>query len=831
MIRLFISYSHKDEEFRQELETHLALLKRQNVIDVWQDRKITAGCEWANTIDKNLEAADIVLLLISADFLASDYCYDIEMKRALEKHNANQVKVIPIIIRAVDWGGAKFGKLNALPKDGKPVDSWGKKDEAWTNVAQGIRRTIEEVKGQLTKDKLLSGSEKTVRPWNVPFDHNVFFTGREDVLTKIREALQSSGKAALSGLGGIGKTQTAVEFAHRYSENYTAILWVKADSREAIVSGFAELAGVLNLSDKDVQDQNVVIESVKQWFNNNQNWLLILDNADDLKLVTDFLPKGKKGHVILTTRAQATGKIAKRIEIGKLELNAGAGFLLRRAKIIGEQSSLTDSSDIDQAVAKQITQKMGGLPLALDQAGAYIEETGMGLVDYFEMYKTHGLKLLKERGGILTDHPDSVVTTWLLSFEKIEQASPCAAEILQFLAFLHPDTIPEEFLVDVAKKLGPTLEPVLGDLYELNQAISEILKYSLIRRDPKAKTLQIHRLVQAVIKNGIDDVKQKWLSEKVVLATNHAFPLVEFSTWPQCERLILQAQNCRELIEQRNIEIPDAARLLTRAGEYLKGRALYVESNVFLRKALSLSKRIWGLDHQHVADSLNGLAELYYVRGDYRKAESFYLQALEIRKRGLGVAHPDVASTLNNLGLLYKTQGKYKEAEPLYKRALRIRKRALGIDHPDVGQSMNNVGMLYSEQSKFGSAKRRFQRALEILESKHGMGHPDVAIIVNNLALLYHKQKRYDVAEPLYRRAMGLWECTLGNDHPDVATCLSNLALLYDEQGEYDKAKPFYQQALRISRQALGLKHPHTIQTEKDYDGCLKRINKRKKKF
>ena len=141
-IEVFYSYSHKDEELRDQLEIHLSLLKRQGVIDNWHDRRISAGNEWANEIDEHLNTARIILLLISADFLASDYCYDVEMKRALERHTTGEARVIPVILRSVDWQHASFGKLQALPKDAKPVTSWDNRDEAFTDIARGIRATI-----------------------------------------------------------------------------------------------------------------------------------------------------------------------------------------------------------------------------------------------------------------------------------------------------------------------------------------------------------------------------------------------------------------------------------------------------------------------------------------------------------------------------------------------------------------------------------------------------------------------------------------------------------------------------------------------------------------
>jgi hypothetical protein len=139
---LFYSYSHKDEALRDELETHLSLLRRQGVISGWHDRRIGAGSEWAGQIAHQLEAADVILLLVSADFLASDYCYDVEMKRALERHGAGTARVIPVILRPCDWQSAPLGRLQALPRDAKPVTSWKDRDEAFTDVARGIRNAV-----------------------------------------------------------------------------------------------------------------------------------------------------------------------------------------------------------------------------------------------------------------------------------------------------------------------------------------------------------------------------------------------------------------------------------------------------------------------------------------------------------------------------------------------------------------------------------------------------------------------------------------------------------------------------------------------------------------
>jgi hypothetical protein len=272
--------------------------------------------------------------------------------------------------------------------------------------------------------------------WNVP-KRNPFFTGREEVLKHIHDTLTKVSTAALtqpqaiSGLGGVGKTQTAVEYAYRYHDDYSAVLWVGADTREALVAGFVRIAELLGLPEKAAQDQNLAVAAVARWLENNSGWLLILDNADDPKLAREFLPKGQGHHVLLTTRAQATRGVARRVKIEEMAPEEGALFLLRRTKILTEDAPLDAAPETERAQAIAIAQELDGLPLALDQAGAYIEETDCGLSDYLALYQARGAELRRRRGEMATDHPDPVAMIWDISFKKIEETNPAAAELLR----------------------------------------------------------------------------------------------------------------------------------------------------------------------------------------------------------------------------------------------------------------------------------------------------------------------------------------------------------------------------------------------------------------
>jgi tetratricopeptide (TPR) repeat protein/predicted MPP superfamily phosphohydrolase len=642
---------------------------------------------------------------------------------------------------------------------------------------------------------------------NIP-DRNPFFTGRERVLAQLEEALAVQGRAALSGLGGIGKTQTALEYAHRHLDEYVYTFWTTADSREALVSGYVTIASLLQLPESNGKDQMLAVDAVKRWLNSHEGWLLILDTADDLGMVLAFLPPGKNGHVLLTSRATAVGAIGRRVEIREMGVEEGALFLLRRAKYIAEDTPLEVVVESDRAGAKEIVMELGGLPLALDQAGAYIEETSCGIAKYLYLYRSHAEALLGRRGNMASDHPDPVASTWALSFEHIERANAAGAELLRCCAFLYPDGIPEEIFREGASELGPVLGPVGSDAFALNGAISEILKYSLLRRDANTHTLEIPRLVQAVLKQAMDQGTLRLWAERAVRAVGRAFPEVKFSTWAVCERLLPQAQACAELINQWGFEFSEAALLLNKGGFYLFERGRYSDSEPLYQQALAILEKVLGSEHPDVATSLNNLAVLYAAQGQYAKAEPLYQRAVAIREKALGPEHPDLAWSLNDLAELYAVQGQYSKAERLYHRALVIEEKALGPGHPDVASSLNGLAGLYQMQGRYLEAEPLYQRSAEICEKVLGPNHPLFASSIDSLGVLYRTQGQNWKAESFFQRALAVREETLGQEHPDVAQSLHNLAQLRRNQGRYEGAELLFQRALEIREKTLGLEHP-----------------------
>ena len=359
--------------------------------------------------------------------------------------------------------------------------------------------------------------------WNVPHERNPYFTGREVLLTHLHQQLSNASVVALTqaqavcGLGGIGKTQTVIEYTYRYRDAYRAVLWVKADSRENLLANFVALASLLKLPERDAPDQMVTINAVKRWLQEETGWLLIVDNADDLSIVKEFLAPGCRGHILLTTRAQAMGGLVQRVEIETMPPEEGTLFLLRRAGLIGAQTLFAGIPAAYREVGLEIVHDLGGLPLALDQAGAYMEESSCHPADYLRLYRQQRTALLARRGGLTTDHPEPVTTTWALSFQQVEQMNPLAADLLRLCAFLDPDTIPEEVLAEGTE--DAPLDPL-----RMNEALAILLRFSLIRRNIETRTLTMHRLVQAVIHDAMDKEMQRAWAIRTAQSVKRAFP-------------------------------------------------------------------------------------------------------------------------------------------------------------------------------------------------------------------------------------------------------------------------------------------------------------------
>lgn len=804
-INIFISYSHSDNDFVDQLEADL----RQQGFATWMDRRrLAGGHKWRRELQDAIDRSHVLLVVLSPEAIASEYVqteygYATDEGKIVIPLYYRNCKV-PMELRGIQW-----------------VDFQD-------NYQQGLESLVQALAGKLdiidsfTSPQLSLQHEAAPRkaeskpqiesPWNVPFARNPFFTGRSQLIERLHEEFQHTQQPlALSGLGGIGKTQMAIEYAYRYRDKYRAVFWVRADTRETLVADFVALGHLLDLPGQDAQDQMQIVATVKRWMGQHEDWLLILDNADELRLLADFLPGGGKGHILLTTLAQATGRIAKSLPVEKLELSESMHLVLRRAKLLDSNDQLDNISQTTLSEAQALITELDGLPLAIDQAGAYIEETGCSISEYMTLYRKRRLALLKRQSSVSADYPRTVAGTLALSFQQVEQADPAAAELLRLCAFLHPDAIPEEIITEGAEHLGPALQEVAADPLLLNDAIQVLRRYSLVKRDPQAEMLNLHRLVQVVLKESLDQPTQRQWAERTIRAINAVFPEVVFANWDRCELDLPHAQVCAQLIEQYHLSSPEAAHLLHSAGRYLRERGQYAQAEPLLQSALTIGEQVLGTEDPEIAAALNDLVELRWLQGKYAEAELLVQRALSIRERVLGAEHPQTTTTLNDLAATYIFQCKYTQAEPLLQRALALRERAFGTSHPDVAESLSNLASLYMLEGKYAQAEPLYQRALALHEYNMGSEHPGTLIIRASLANLYTFQGKYSEAEQLNRRVLAERERVLGPEHPYTAWTCFNLAQIYYFQGKYEQAEPLLQRALTIHEQSLGPEHTRTM--------------------
>ena len=396
------------------------------------------------------------------------------------------------------------------------------------------------------------------------------------------------------------------------------------------------------------------------------------------------------------------------------------------------------------------------MPLALDQAGAYLEETRCSLQHYLELYQSHRSDLLHYRGGVVLDHPDSVATTWSLSFALIEQRSTQAADLLRLCAMLHPDAIPEALFLQAATHLGPALAPLEGDPLAFNQALAVIQSYSLLQRNGREQALSIHRLVQAVLADAMTNQEREQWTERAIAALDALFPEMlqqGWEQWEQCGRLLPHVLTVASGIapQMQSLEL---ASLLTKTADYVCQRAQYERAEPLYQRALSMCEQMLGREHPQVAFPLYGLAGLYREQGRYEQAELLYRRALHLWEQAPAQAYPEMADLLNDLAILYLEQGHYKQAEPLLQRALHLDKQMFGQKHRKVAARLNNLAGLYLEQGNRQQAESLLQRALHLSEQMFGLEHPEVTFPLTNLADLYREQGLYAEAEPLYQRAL-----------------------------------------------------------------------------
>ncbi len=639
-------------------------------------------------------------------------------------------------------------------------------------------------------------------PHNLPRSGAKKFVGRD--LEELHRQLRQADRlaiTALRGMGGIGKTELALQYAHHHLQQETypgGMCWLRAREQElgTQIVGFARSTLGLSLPD-DLELSQQVAYCWRHWPAGEV--LVVLDDVKDYAAIKAFLPPpNPRFWVLLTTRLQ----LGSSLRSFELEVLGEAASLELLASLMG-----ADRVGAEPATAKALCHWLGYLPLGLELTGRYLaQKPDLSLAQLEARLEDKRLaaKALSQQSGDLTAEHENLAAAFELSWQELTEAQQSLAYLLSLFA-LAP--IPWSA---VTPCFAPEHEEDLEDWRDLG-----LVHRSLLQRTDQ-DTYQLHQLIREFFRAKVeqwpqaDGLKQHFcqqmarIAQQVDQAPTQA-QVIAFT--PLVPHLAEAATTLQPWLSQE-----DLIGSFVGLGRFYQGQGVYGQAEPWYQGCLRVTRSRLGERHPDVATSLNNLAELYQSQGRYDEAEPLYRQALELRRELLGERHPDVATSLNNLAGLYQSQGRYDEAEPLYRQALELRRELLGERHPDVAQSLNNLAGLYYAQGRYDEAEPLYRQALELRRELLGERHPDVAQSLNNLAVLYYAQGRYDEAEPLYQKALELRRELLGERHPDVAASLNNLAYLYDNQGRYAAAEPLYLEALAILAEAVGTDHPN-VQT------------------
>jgi tetratricopeptide (TPR) repeat protein len=610
--------------------------------------------------------------------------------------------------------------------------------------------------------------------WLIPLHRNANFTGREAVLAEIQEALKERPLVALCGLGGVGKTQLALEHTYRHGHEYDLVAWLRAEQPETLASDFAALAGSLGLPEGEGPDQNVRIDAASAWLERHRRWLIVFDNAPNPAAIRRFLPRNALGHVLVTSRHPSWRSIGTTLEIEELTLEEATGFLLRR------------TGEADRKLAARLAESLGRLPLALEAAAAYLEATGRSLGSY--------LGLLEDQQQLLLDSPSSGAQeqnlrgTWELSFRQVEAELPAAADLLRLMAFLAPEDVPFSLVAKGREHLPAELAALAGDPVQLDACVAALRRYSLIK--VQGDSASLHRLVQLATRSRLDGAAHdEWAGRALrVVEASFAGSLAGDYFGPEARRLLPHALTVLSRERALAREWLAAGRLLRRAGAYLGANCLHAEAASHLERAVACLESGEPPPEREIASTLSRLEIVLYGFGDLDGATARGERALEIHERILGSRDILVAVDLMNLAWVLRSKGRFEEVRAHCERSREIAAALLGAEHPLAAMPLGPLSRAYWGLGDAARARQIADEATAILE-KGGIHHPFIGSCWYSVGQVHFDLGRTDLARRCIDTAIEIGDQAYSPDDPQVTVNHAVRGMIQLRLGDLESAR------------------------------------------
>jgi len=596
----------------------------------------------------------------------------------------------------------------------------------------------------------------------------------------------------------VGKTQLALEYAHRYAADYELVWWIPAENPVTISSTLASLGSRLDLDPR--LDPERLVAAVLDALRDRGRWLLVFDNAEQPGDVAAFRPAGGGGHLLVTSRNPAWGALGKSVRVDVLPHDQAVSLLLRR------------SQSHDRASADQLALQLGDLPLALEQAAAYLEQTGMPLAAYLDLFRRRQQALLQR--GRAVAYQGQVDTTWRLSMDHVAQASPAGVELLRLCAFLAPEAVPLDLVADRPDLLPDALAEAAADGEAgLQETAGACYRYSLVDRDVDG--IRVHRLVQQVISAELTDQDRQATIIVTVELLDAALPLGEQVTnperWSRFAQLLPHVLVATQHAEETGVAQTKTVLLLRRTAAYLYWvRGEYAAARDILHRILPLAQAALGSDHPQMGWLLTDLGAVHRELGNPTNAQIYLEQALAHR-RLLKAPDPRAdGTTLSYLGRTLHDLGNLAGARTALSQALATKRKLVGTDQADVGSIMGHLGEVLRDLGKLAEARAHQEQALAIKTAALGPNHPSVGRTVRNLGKVLYDLKDLSGAQAAFEQALVVLEGALGPNHPHVGTTWWLLGSVLQDQGNLVQARKQMDRAHAILRATLGPDHDST---------------------
>ncbi|MGA4960328.1 tetratricopeptide repeat protein [Streptomyces lavendulocolor] len=638
------------------------------------------------------------------------------------------------------------------------------------------------------------------------------FKGRENVLAQLGQLpLDGPGVVAQSvrGMGGVGKSTLVLYYARRHRDKGSGpVWWIDAEKPQQITAGLARLAAALDPVHGAMPLEDAA-EWAVTWLQGRTGWLLVFDNVEEPAHLRPWLGRLSTGQVLITTRRDLPWQDqGTALYLDTLAPGASLAVL----------QDLTGRRGHDDTVPlADLAEELGHLPLALQQAGAYLAQTRTRPAAYLDRLRTDPATTLATTAPG-DPHQRTIARLWTLTLTALQAIDPNSVELLRILAYCAPDSLPRDVLA-----------PALPTTHAVDQALGLLAAYSMITLTDTAVT--VHRLVQAVLRTTTPPdapaprhsrlrrllpgprPKTAPHPSAVALSLLHrATPSgspAEVRYWPRWQDLLPHVHAATGHHDGPH-PYPQTALLPGGAAAYLRARGQAAQALPLAERALQLTEAALCPDHPTTAIHMSNLASTLGELGRHPEALLLKERALRVTEAALGPDHPTTAIRLGNLARTLMELGRYAEALPLADRTLSINEATLGSDHPTTATSLGNLARILGELGRHTDALPLVERALRVTEMVSGPSHPDTATRLNSLARTLMELGRYAEALPLAERALPIAEATFGPDHPDTAAALGHLARTLKVLGRHTEALPLSERALAITEAALGPDHPDT---------------------